>query len=352
MKIIHTADLHLDSRLETNLDSNKAKKRRKELISAFENTVAYAIENGVGLFLVAGDMFDTSKVTRATVETVASIINEAKSVKFLVLSGNHDNKNPFLGLENIPENLYFFSENWDTFEFIDVTVSGILQTEHNKKIVEDGPMLPNDKFNIVMLHGDINSDIRLSSMHSRNIDYLALGHLHEFSSGKIDERGVYAYSGCLESRGFDESGKKGFILVDTDKKSFDFISGRNIRTMYDLSVDISGLLTYGEIKSAMENVLSQNGVGEKDMVKIRLVGDYTLDTNKDIAQLYSYLKNRFFFAKIKDQSTMQINIEDFKNDLSLKGEFVRQVLLSDLPQEEKQKIIVCGIRAINGEEVL
>ena len=48
----------------------------------------------------------------------------------------------------------------------------------------------------------------------KNIDYLALGHIHEYSQGQIDLRGKYAYSGCLEGRGFDELGEKGFILID------------------------------------------------------------------------------------------------------------------------------------------
>ena len=50
MKIIHTADLHLDSRLETNMDRTKAKNRRKELTAAFENTVDFAVKNSVRLF--------------------------------------------------------------------------------------------------------------------------------------------------------------------------------------------------------------------------------------------------------------------------------------------------------------
>ena len=37
MKIIHTADLHLESKMGVNLDNDKAKKRRNELLFTFEN---------------------------------------------------------------------------------------------------------------------------------------------------------------------------------------------------------------------------------------------------------------------------------------------------------------------------
>ena len=76
-----------------------------------------------------------------------------------------------------------------------------------------------------------------------------------------------------------------------------------------------------------------------------------LETVKDIPQLEAFLKNNFFFAKLSDNSTMQINIDDYKNDISLKGEFVRQVLSSDLSTEEKDAVTMCGIRLIRGEGI-
>ncbi|MGX8704776.1 MAG: metallophosphoesterase family protein, partial [bacterium] len=65
--------------------------------------------------------------------------------------------------------------------------------------------------NIVMLHGDITNlnSIPLSMLKERNIDYLALGHIHKFQKGKLDDRGIWVYPGCLEGRGFDEEGPKG-----------------------------------------------------------------------------------------------------------------------------------------------
>ena len=35
MRIIHCADLHLDSKLESNLPTNKSRERKKEIIAAF-----------------------------------------------------------------------------------------------------------------------------------------------------------------------------------------------------------------------------------------------------------------------------------------------------------------------------
>ena len=45
MKIIHCADLHLDSDMTSNLTKEKAKERRTELLVTFQRMITYAKEN-------------------------------------------------------------------------------------------------------------------------------------------------------------------------------------------------------------------------------------------------------------------------------------------------------------------
>lgn len=351
MKIIHCADLHLDSKLETNLDRAKAKLRRAELVRSFEKLADYAAQNGARIVIVAGDLFDHNSVTKTTVETVASVISAAEGVDFLVLSGNHDSSNAFELLSELPSNLHFFSDSWTSFDYDNVTVSGIALDSSNVNVVYTSLDLSPERFNIAVMHGDISSEINLPSLRGKHIDYLALGHLHEHSLQKLDERGVYAYSGCLESRGFDESGVKGFYFIDTDTKEYTFVSGLSERNMLEIKVDISGLMQYSEIRQKIDEEISKIGAREQDMVKVVLVGNVSLDANKAPEQLLKYLESRFFFAKIKDKTRTEIKAEDYKNDISLKGEFVRQVLLSELSEEQKQEVVLLGIRAIRGEEL-
>lgn len=351
LKIIHTADLHLDSRLETNLDSNKAKKRRNELILSFDNVVKFARREKVRLFIIAGDMFDHKKVTQNTVQTVASIISDAPEIEFLLLLGNHDKNNPFSRLSETPKNLKIFSDTWQYHNADNVTVAGIELHDYNKNIIYSSLSLSPERYNIAVLHGDIQNDISLASLKGKNIDYLALGHIHEHSEGILDERGKYAYCGCLESRGFDESGIKGFYMLDTESREIGFVSGFSIRNMFEIEVDITDKNDYSDIRSAVVCELEKCGAREEDMVKIVLTGTYTFDTNKDTAQLLTFLQNSFFFAKVKDKSRIKIDAESYKNDLSLKGEFVRSVLSSELSASQKDAAILYGIYALKGEEI-
>ena len=64
------------------------------------------------------------------------------------------------------------------------------------------------------------------------------------------------------------------------------------------------------------------------------------------------LNDQYYFVRIKDDSTLKINIDDYKNDISLKGEFIRNVLNSDLKENEKAEVIEYGIKALLKEEIL
>ena len=53
MKIIHCSDLHLDSKMETNLDKERARERKNEILLTFERMVQYAKENNVKIIIIA-----------------------------------------------------------------------------------------------------------------------------------------------------------------------------------------------------------------------------------------------------------------------------------------------------------
>lgn len=89
MKLIHCSDLHLDSKMEA-LPPHKAKERGSEILLSFEGMVAFAKKNGVSAVMIAGDMFDTQRVSPATVSFVLDAMRRAEGIDFLYLRGNHD----------------------------------------------------------------------------------------------------------------------------------------------------------------------------------------------------------------------------------------------------------------------
>ena len=357
MKIIHTADLHLDSKMQSNLSRDKALERKKELILTFEKMVEYARQNEVKIIIIAGDMFDSQRVSVKTRDRIFNIFKENQNIEFLYLSGNHDEENFLSQIDyNLP-NLKFFGENWTSFKYDNIVITGVKNQDSNKFIYE-ALNLNEENTNIVVMHGQItkynlkdDSDkVNLVKLKNKNIDYLALGHIHSFELESLDRRGVYCYSGALEGRGFDECGDKGFVLlnINDDKVVPKFINFAK-RTLHEFIYDISGKYDWFDIeRDVIEKCLNIN---KQDLVKVVLKGKYNLSLEKQIEHLDSKLNDIFYFAKVKDNSSLEIRNEDYENDVSLKGEFIRTVLNSNLKDEEKEQVILIGLKALNGEDL-
>lgn len=362
MKIIHCADLHLDSRMTANLNKEQAVERRKELLRTFTRMVEYARKNEVRAILIAGDFFDTRNVSALARNTVNDLICTNPEIDFLYLKGNHDSDNFLSKLEEIPPNLLLFGEKWTSYRYGNVVISGLEMSEKNRSIVCNSLVLNQDDINIVALHGQTDEyrstdqveRIGLNELRNHNIDYLALGHIHSFVQEALDNRGIYCYPGCLEGRGFDECGKKGFVLLNIDEQTrsvkTEFVPIAS-RTLYTLSVDVSGVQTTQEAAVRMEQAVDQAGYASGSMVKFVLTGEVSVDTEINCDYLQDLFTDYFYFEKVEDMTRLRVDYSDYEKDASLKGEFIRMVLGSDLSEEQKTQVIRCGIDALSGEEI-
>ena len=348
MKLIHCSDLHLDSKMEA-LPPHKAKERASEILLGFERMAKYAAENGVRAIMICGDMFDTQRVSAATVSFVLNVVRSVPQVDFLYLRGNHDERHSAFAGRDLPKNLRLFSDKWQGYDYGEAVIWG---AELHEGMYD---ALPFDKSrcNIVMLHGQVSGEagednVCLPRLRNCGISYLALGHIHSFSRDRLDNSGIWCYCGCFEGRGFDECGEKGFVLLDVGERNTAVFVPFAGRKLHNVEVDISGLCTVAEIRDAMKSAGAD--IDKMDMVKFTLTGSYDTDTQKDIRFLRRALEEDFYFVKVKDESRLGLAKSDYINDASLKGAFIREVMASDMDEARKEQVILCGLRALKGEE--
>lgn len=354
MKILHTSDIHLDSPLTSRLPTEKVRERRRELLSGFGRLVEEAKAYGAEVIIIAGDLFDSYKVSRKALDTAISIIDASPSITFFYLQGNHEGDSLLASGRTLPSNLKTFGKDWTYYTMGDITFAG------RSEICEgmfDSLSLPQGGKNIVILHGEIRDksaapeSIGLREAAGKNIDYLALGHYHSYYTEAIDERGAAIYCGTPEGRGFDEVGDKGYVILSTDSSRI-LHSFRSFakRKLHIVPLELDGAVKTVEIGERAERVL--RGIGYSDIVRLELCGRYHPNLWKDTESLYRNYANRFYYFEIKDSSKVAINPDDYKHDMSLKGEFIRTVSADDsLDQATKEKIIACGINALMGEEL-
>lgn len=368
MKLIHCADLHLDSKMTAHLPKEKQKQRKEEILMTFLRMVDYAKEHQVDALLLAGDIFDTGVVSAATKNVVYQAIAGNPEITFFYLKGNHDKDGFLLDMEDreLPKNLKLFSHTWSYYklgEKENVTVAGLELTEENSATFFHQLSLEKDAFNIVMLHGqereykgtDGTEVIPLRELKDRHIDYLALGHVHSYKEGRLDARGIWCYPGCLEGRGYDEAGEHGFVLLELDfqkqKCRREFVPFAS-RRIHRLSVDVTGCIDMSEIQSRIKAEILGNSCRNRDMVKITLVGELSASCSVSVEWLKQQLQEDFYHIRMEDQTTCELNYEEMMGEESLKGEFIRLVAGEEiLSQEEKKQIIRYGLQMLAGEEV-
>ena len=352
MKILHTSDLHIGSPLTSRLSPEKVRERKGELLLTFEKMIEEAVYQRVRIFIIAGDLFDSERITGSTVSRVLGAISKYPSIDFLYLSGNHE-KNALTECgASLPENLKLFGEDWTYFDYGDVTVVG--RTEISPDMFSS-LKLDYAKTNITVLHGALSDAksggeiIGKRELEKTHIDYLALGHYHSYSAEQISDTGIAVYSGTPEGRGFDEVGDKGFVLIDTDSRyarhSFCKFAKRTLRIV---DVDLTGAMGRADVDMRVDSSLS--GISHTDLVRLRLCGKRIPELFPDEDAIKARWQNAFYHFEIKDESGIRIDPNDYKYDRSLKGEFIRLVTSRpELTDEEKDKIIKTGLAALMGE---
>lgn len=353
MKLIHCADIHLGSKIEAKFPKEKSIERRREVLNTFSRMIDYAREHNIKIILLSGDIFDKDKPSIKDKTYFYKIIRNNPDIDFLYLNGNHDKDGSYI--ENDIINLKTFNkENFTYYHYENICICGIEIDNINYKSFYSKLELNKNNINIVMLHGEIsdtfgNNKIKLDHLKNKNIDYLALGHIHSFKSGKIDERGIYCYPGCLEGRGFDEIGEKGFIELDIDKDvKYQFIPFAK-RYLIEKNIDISNTKDLFDINFLVQKEVKN--INKNNILRLNLIGEIPLDNEFNEEDIKMVLNN-FYYVDIKNKTTTKIDIDYYKNDKSLIGEFVRNVYFNDeYSLEEKNKIIALGLKLINGKEI-
>ncbi len=344
MKIIHTADIHLDSPLVGVADSIT---RRAELLRALSAMSKFADNVGVAAVIVAGDLFDDKFVSNKTVASVAKIIGESKA-RWFVLRGNHGDDTPYRALSKQCGNVSFFGDDWTSYNLDNVTICG-RELGSNDAAHWQCLALDPARYNVLVLHGDVDDpsygEIDKKAIAAQPVQYVALGHRHAFCEHKFGHvRG--AYSGVLETRGFDELTSAGFVLLDTDSNKAEFIS-HPIRRVETVSIDVSDVDTDLELERAIDDSVAK--VSANNYLNVvfcgALDGGVRLDAVAD-----RQLKNRFFALRIQNKTVPRYDLQQLSKEVSLRGEFVKLAL--DIPDEtERNEVLRLGLLALSGEEL-
>ena len=406
VKLIHTADLHLDSAFRSRFTKEEAENRRQKQLMAWKELLSFAVEKKVQGILIAGDLFDSPVVSHGTMDFFLSTVSEHPEISFFYLRGNHDTENTFRYQENLPKNLFLFSEKGKKYRLNDrLLLAGV---EYGTKDISFGEnegatqgagqaaeqgvgqenahgaealskseseseeeskflKLKEEDCNILLLHGALyqgtpkgeavqgEEGIFLKNLEKLPLSYIALGHIHKGGEGKLNNGALWAYPGCLQGRGFDEEGERGFLYLKVEeekkeiRKEFISIKQGEFRILeIELLEDEGTLACLKKIEVEMEKA----GIVKEDSLRIILKGKKGLEQERNLRYLQLQLQDSVFFLEIRDECELSWNREEAMQEKSLKGEFLRVLAAADiLSKEEQEEIIALGMGLLQGGEL-
>jgi DNA repair exonuclease SbcCD nuclease subunit len=249
MKILHCSDIHLGRRPVGGVGEYSIK-RYNDYFTAFERILETAIERGVDVVLIAGDLFDRKELVPEVLERTEILLRRCleQGIQTVVIEGNHDNITPGNETDSwliYLENKGFFRRPFCRFTdgeyaFVPVEIDGIrffgagyqgsmvneaLQSLAGQLTEEDAQRA------IVIAHTAIASseflpgtvDREVIDLFHGKVLYMAGGHFHSYSVYPLKNPWFFI-PGSPEYWELTEKGQlKGVIVFDTQTRMVEHI---------------------------------------------------------------------------------------------------------------------------------
>ena len=358
IKIVHTADIHFDTPFKE-VKGLQRKRNKEELKTVFKRIIDFCNSKTVDILLIAGDIFDNVTLNRETLRFIENTLAELVTTKVFISPGNHDpyGEKSFYKLVNWPSNVYIFKGQLEKIYLkeLDVNIwgAGFEQNYVKESMLKDF-QYNSDKINIMVIHSEIaNSNtvneynpITIEEIGNSGMDYIAIGHRHNFSEIKKSKGTYYAYSGCPQGRGFDELGSKGIIYgyVSKGVVELDFVK-TSIRDYIEKKINIDGAYGYDEIKEIVVNSIDEEQ-RKNNFFKLILEGEVNQELAIDESVLSEKLSDYFYYSKVYDNTKYKYDFEELTKGYSVKAIFTRKMLdaLELAATEEEKEIIMLALK--------
>ena len=355
MKFVHIADIHFDVPFSTLAKNNLANERRLEQRRVFKQVIEYIAKNDIDHLFICGDLYEHEYVKQSTIEYINNLFKEIPNTKIYIVPGNHDPKikDSYYNQFEFSKNVFIFDEEIQKNSEEEVDIYGFGFNNFYRKSINLGDIKiqnPN-KINILLTHTSLDASekeemqynpISKKELKTLGFDYIALGHIHKPYYNEENNQKI-VYPGSLISLGFDELGKHGMIVgkIEKDKKLEIAFVPVDKKEFVEKELEITSMLSQEEIIEKINSLEDESNI----YIKIILTGkrSFPIDTN----EIQKQIKNQSII-KVKNCTTIKIDIEELAKHNKLKGIFVKNMLekINEENKEEILKAIEIGLEAM------
>ena len=353
MKILHSADLHLDAPF-TGRTEAQTQVLRQALRRVPGQLADLCRREGCDLVLLAGDLFD-GKWNRDSYLALYTALEEM-GVPVFISPGNHDfcsRESPYL-TEKWPENVHIFTRP----ELESVALPGLdcrvygagYRSMDCEALLEGFRAEGEESLQIAVLHGDptqANSPycpITSAQIRRSGLEYLALGHIHKTGQLRAGQA-LCAWPGCPMGRGFDETDIKGALIVTLED---------TVRTAF-VSLDTPRFFDYEitpgiDAHAALAAVLP--AMGDENFYRITFVGEAPQPDLEALGADFA----QFPHLELRDRTVPERDIWGSAGADTLEGAYFRRLKEAmEAADEEEREILTLAARIsrqiLDGQEV-
>jgi DNA repair protein SbcD/Mre11 len=243
VKLVHAADLHIDSPLSglDRYEGAPVQRIRGASRRALENLVLLCINEDAKLLLIAGDVYDGDWRDYGTGLFFASQMSRLREagVRVAITLGNHDAASQITKALRLPDNVTTFdtaAPQTRVFDDLAVAVHG--QSFPTRAVTTDlaaaYPMPVRGALNVGLLHTAADgrpgheryAPTTPLILSRKGYEYWALGHVHTAEILRTEPWIVFP--GNLQGRHVRETGPKGAMVIETDNDRVTRVEHRSL----------------------------------------------------------------------------------------------------------------------------
>ncbi|MCK9894426.1 DNA repair exonuclease [Frankia sp. AgB32] len=294
MRLVHAADLHLDSPLRglSRLgDDALAHQLREATRRALENLTELTVTCGADALLLAGDIYDGNWPDYATGRFFGDQLSRLhdENIPVFLVRGNHDAQSTITRSLRLPPNVTLFDTDKAGTAVVDdlgLAVHGqsYATPDVGTNLARAYPDAVAGLTNVGLLHTAVQgaeghapyAPCTVDDLTRTGYDYFALGHVHTHRTFG-DGRRVAAYSGNLQGRHPREGGPKGALVVDLEPGEAPRIRLEpcDVARWATLRLDVAACRTFDDVLSCADQALraARAETGERPLVaRVTVVG--------------------------------------------------------------------------------
>jgi exonuclease SbcD len=362
MKVLLFADLHLDTPFAW-APVRIARSRRQALRDTLLRIVQLAGELQVDALLCGGDLYEHERVSPDTGAFLRSAFERLHPTPVFLAPGNHDWYGPesLYRLNDWSPNVHIFEHArlepvplsdgltlWGAAHCAPANTDGFL----------DGFIVDRGGVHLAIFHGSErnwllqegegklpHAPFDAEQIGRAGLHHVFLGHYHRPRDAKR-----HTYPGNPEPLAFGEDGDRGAVIATVSGDGVVTQERRRVSTtqVHERGIDVSDCRSLQDVREAIAASLN----GCSGVARVTLTGELQPELDLNVPSLSDAAPWMDLLVPQVGPLHPGYDLEALADEQTVRGQFVRDVTAADLPEDVRRRVLLTGLRALDGRNDL